>query len=84
MKKFYRNNNGIKYLLTCIDVFSKYAWVVPMKSKDGKSSLDAFRKILTESKRKPEKLQSDAGKEFFNSYFKTFLKKENIILYTVA
>ena len=55
-----------------------------VKSKDGKSSIDAFRKILTESKRKPEKLQSDAGKEFLNSYLKTFLKKENIILYTVA
>ena len=83
MKKYSRLNKGIKYLFTCIDVFSKYAWVVPMKSKDGKSSLLAFKKIL-ESGRKPEKIQSDAGKEFLNKSFKELLNKQDISLYTVA
>ena len=83
MKKYSRLNKGIKYLFTCIDVFSKYAWVVPMKSKDGKSCLLAFKKIL-ESGRKPEKIQSDAGKEFLNKSFKELLNKQDISLYTVA
>ena len=84
MKKFSRINKGIKYLLTRIDVFSKYAWVIPMKSKEGKTSLLAFKKIFERSHRKPEKIQCDAGKEFLNKYFKEFLKKNEISLYTVA
>ena len=64
MKKFSRINKGIKYLLTSIDVFSKYAWVVPIKSKEGKTSLLAFKKILEKSHRKPEKIQCEQEKNF--------------------
>ena len=44
-------NDGYKYLLTCIDVLSKYAWVVPLKNKTGKSIIDAFETIFAERKR---------------------------------
>ena len=70
-------NQGYKYLLTCIDVLSKYAWVVPLKSKTGASLVVAFGSIFQEG-RKPEKLQTDAGTEFKNKTFQTFLKKENV------
>ena len=65
MQKF---NDGYRYLLVCIDVFSKYAWVVPLKNKKGLSLVDAFKVILT-SGRKPEKIIMDQGTEFFNKHF---------------
>ena len=58
-----RYNKGYKYLLTCIDIFSKYAWVVPLKTKQGQELLKAFKNILS-SRRKPVKLQTDQGTEF--------------------
>ena len=58
-----RLNQGYKYLLTCIDVLSKYGWVVQLKSKTGASLVVAFESIFQEG-RKPEKLQTDAGTEF--------------------
>ena len=51
-------NKGIKYLLTCIDIFSKYAWVEPLKSKTGKALVEAFEHIL-QSDQKPLILQTD-------------------------
>lgn len=66
-----------KYLLTCIDVLSKFAWVVPLKTKTGKEIVAAFKEIFRRG-RKPEKLQTDAGTEFKNRAFQTFLKEENV------
>ena len=77
MQKF---NDGYRYLLLCIDVFSKYAWVVPLKNKTGLSLVDAF-KIILASGRKPEKIITDQGTEFFNKHFKALLKDEDIGLY---
>ena len=51
-------NKGYKYLLTCIDIFSKYAWVVPLKTKQARELFKAFQTILA-SGRKPSKLQTD-------------------------
>ena len=48
-------NEGIKYLLCVIDLFSKYTWIVPLKDKKGSSIVNAFLKILNSSKRKPKK-----------------------------
>ena len=70
-------NRGYKYLLTCIDVLSKFAWVVPLKTKTGKELVAAFKEIFRQG-RKPEKLQRDAGTEFKNRAFQTFLKEENV------
>ena len=72
-------NRGYRYLMTVIDAFSKYAWVEPVKSKTGKAVTEAFKKILKRAKgRKPTNLQSDDGKEFYNSTFQTLLKQKDI------
>ena len=74
-------NKGIKYLLTVIDVFSKYGCIVPLKDKKTESVSLAFNRIFKKSKRKPEKLWTDKGSEFISRHFKDFLKKNNIKLY---
>ena len=63
-------NKGFRFLLCVIDIFSKYAWVVPLKDKKGVSIVDAFQKILDDSNRKPNKTWFDKGSEFYNSSFK--------------
>ena len=77
-----RYNKGYKYLLTCIDIFSKYAWVVPLKTKQGQELVKAFQTILS-SGRKPLKLQTDQGTEFLNRLFQKFLRDNNIDFFTV-
>ena len=52
-------NKGFRFLLCVIDIFSKYAWVVPLKDKKGISIVNAFQKILKESDRKPNKMWVD-------------------------
>ena len=48
MQSLSKYNKGIKYLLCAIDIFSKYAWVVPLKDKRGISIVNAFQKIISE------------------------------------
>ena len=72
-----RWNRGYKYLLTCIDILSKYAWVVPLKTKTGSELVKAFTKIFQQC-RKPDKLQTDAGTEFKNKTCQTFLKQHHV------
>ena len=74
-------NKGIKYLLCAIDLFSKYAWVIPLKDKKGTSIVNAFQKIISKG-RKPNKIWVDQGSEFYNQYFKDFLKINNIEMYS--
>ena len=57
-------NKGFRFLLCVIDVFSKYAWVVPLKDKKGVSIVDGFQKILDDSNRKPNKIWVDKGGEY--------------------
>ena len=61
---------GIKYFLCTIDLFSKYAFVVPLKDKKGTSIVNAFNKIIKQSNRKPNKIWVDQGGEFYNNVFK--------------
>ncbi|XP_053597503.1 uncharacterized protein LOC128668460 [Microplitis demolitor] len=61
-------NKGNKYLLTVIDIFSKYAWAVPIKSKSGSDVTSAMKSIF-EQERVPENLHIDQGKEFYNKEF---------------
>ena len=75
-----KNNDGYKYLLTCIDVLSKYACIVPLKNKTGKSIIDAFETIFAE--RKPGKLQTDKGNAFLNRPFQKYLNELNVRHYT--
>ena len=71
-------NKGFIFLLCVIDIFSKYAWVVPLKDKKGVSIVNAFQKILDDSKRKPNKIWVDKGSEFYNNSFKKWLKDIDI------
>ena len=80
MQSMQKLNDGYRYLLVCIDVFSKYAWVVSLKNKKGPSLVEAF-KIILSSRLKPEKIITDQGTEFFNRHFKALLKDEDIELY---
>ena len=68
-------------MLCTIDLFSKYAWVVPLKDKRGISIVNAFQKIISEG-RKPNKIWVDQGSEFYNNSFKDFLKINNIEMYS--
>ena len=63
-------NKGFRFSLCVIDIFSKYAWVVPLKDKKGISIVNAFQKILEESDRKLNKIWVDKGSEFYNNCFK--------------
>ena len=67
--------------MCAIDLFSKYAWVVPLKDKKGTSIVNAFQKIISKG-RKPNKIWVDQGSEFYNNHFKKFLKINNIEMYS--
>lgn len=73
-------NNSYRYLLTCIDVFSKYARVEPLKNKSGSSLTTAFTKMIENQQCKL--LQTDKGTEFLNGTFQKLLKDRNIRHYT--
>ena len=85
-------NKGIRFLLCVIDIFSKYAWVVPLKDKKGISIFKAFQSILKQSNRrventsaqhvKPNKIWVDKGSEFYNAYFKIWLRDDDIVMYS--
>ena len=78
-----RKNKGIKYLLCAIDLFSKYAFVIPLKDKKGISIANAFNKIIKQSnRRKPNKIWVDQGGEFHNNVFKKWLSDNDIIMYS--
>ena len=74
-------NKAIRYLLCAIDLFFKYAFVVPLKDKKGVNITNAFQSILDKSKRKPNKIWTDQGSEFYN-VFKKWLKDNDIIMYS--
>ena len=71
------NNKGFRYIFIVIDNFSKYLWAIPLKNKYSQTITNEFSNILTTSKRKPLKLESDRGTEFYNSIFQNFLKSKN-------
>ena len=75
-------NKESRFLLCVVDIFSKYAWVVPLKDKKGISIVNAFQKILKESDRKPNKIWVDKGSEFYNNSFKKWLKDNDIEMYS--
>ena len=74
-------NKGFRLLLCVIDIFNKYAWVIPLKDKKGISIINAFQKILHESKREPNKIWVDKGSEFYNNSFKKLLQDNDIVMY---
>ena len=75
-------NRRFRFLLRVIDIFSKYAWVVPLKDKEGVTIVNAFQKIIKESNTKPNKIWLDKGSEFYNNSFKKWLKDNEIEMYS--
>ena len=65
MQSLSRKNKGIKFLLCAIDLFSKYAFVIPLKDKKGISIVNSFNEIVKQSNRKPNKIWVDQGGEFY-------------------
>ena len=82
MHSLSRKNKGIKHLLCVIDLYSKYAFVIPLKDKKGISILNAFDKIIKQYNRKPNKIWVDQGGEFYNNIFKKWLSDNDIIMYS--
>ena len=64
-------NKGFRFLLCIIDIYSKYAWVIPLKDKKGITIINAFQKTLDEINRKPNKIWVDKGSEFYNRSMKS-------------
>ena len=75
-------NKGFRFLLCVIDIFSKYAWVIPLKDKKGISIVNAFQIILKKSNCKPNKIWVDKGREFYNSSFKKWLKDNDVEMHS--
>ena len=75
MQSLSKYNRGIKYLLCAINLFSKYAWVVPLKDKRGITIVNAFQKIISEG-RKPNKIWFDHGSDFCDNSFKDFFENK--------
>ena len=80
MSSYSRSNKGYKYLLTVIDVFSKYGWIVPLKTKTGNEVAQAFRKLFLSGS--PSRLWTDKGTEFYNQQLKAVLAANNVTLYS--
>ena len=76
-------NKGFRFLLCVIDIFSKFAWVVPLKYIIGISIVDAFQKILHKSGGKPNKILVDKGSEFYNNSFIKWLKDKDIEVFSI-
>ena len=82
MQLISKHNKGIRYLSCAIDLFSKYAWAVPLKDKKGVSIVNAFQKNLKNSKRKLNKIWVDQVGEFYNNCFNKWLKDNGISMYS--
>lgn len=79
LQKLAPENNGVKYLLAVIDIFTRYAWIVPLKTKSAKDVNEAFFKhVLKDMKKAPAQLATDEGKEFINNDFLKLMKQHNI------
>jgi hypothetical protein len=75
-------NDTYKYILTVIDILSKYAWAEPLATKSARDVCAAFRRIFAESRRVPRRLQTDDGKEFLNASMKTLLQQHKVKHFT--
>ena len=83
MQLINKSNKGFGFLVCVIDVFSNYAWVVPLKDKKSVTIANAFQKILDDSTRKWSKIWVDKGSEFYNSSFRKWLKDNGIVMYSI-
>ena len=71
-------NDGYRYLFTTIDVFTKMAWVYPLKANTCQNIMDSFKDILRKCGKKPKRLNTDRGSEIICKKFTDYLKENNI------
>jgi len=83
MHRLSKQNKHYKYLLNVIDLFTKYAYSIHLKSKSSAAIINAFKSLFLTYKRQSRKLWTDQGTEFINNQFKKFLKDNNIELYHI-
>lgn len=81
MRSYAKYNDGYKYILTNIDIFSKYAWGIPLKNKTGDELVNALKAIFS-TNRVPYKFNTDQGTEFENRNVRSFLHNKNISFFT--
>ena len=82
MQSISKFNKVFRFLLCVIDIFVKYAWVVPLKDKNGVHIINASQHILKKSNKKAHKIWVDKGSEFYNNSFKKWLKDNDIDIYS--
>ena len=75
-------NKNYKSIFTINDNHTKYAWAIPLKDKSGRSTTNAFKSLIEKARRKPDKIWSDRGKEFYKKTFLDFLKQNEIQIYS--
>ena len=83
MSRIHRKNDNYRYILTCIDILSRYAWARPLKTKQGPEVAKAIEDIFQSSQRQPKRLQTDQGTEFYNASVKRLLERYDIELFSV-
>ena len=83
MQSISKFNKRFRFLSCVIDIFSKYAWVVPLKDKKDVTIVNAFQSILKNSNKKPNKISVDEGSEFYNSSFKKWLQDNDTEMYSI-
>ena len=78
-----KNNDNNRYILTIIDLYTRFAWAIPLKNKTSISIKEAFETLFENTPdRIPKKLYVDMGKEFYNKIFQDFLKENEIEIYS--
>ncbi len=81
--KYAKSNRNYKYILMCIDCFTKRGYIAPLKTKGAQEVLQGFTQVLEHARAKPVFIQSDLGTEFINKRFETFLNENKIKLFSV-
>lgn len=82
MKQYSKENNRFKYILTVIDIFSKFAWARAVQSKTGEEVTRAMKSIFDSCLRIPKNMHTDQGKEFYNKYFSALMNEHKINHYS--
>ena len=75
-----KDNEGIKFLLGIVDIFSRFLWVRPLQDKKAKTVIEGFKDIF-KGDRRPKAVRTDIGSEFYNRYFKKYLDERRIKLF---
>lgn len=82
MEALSRENNSFKFLLIAVDVFSRYAYVVPIKSKSAESMVKGFKELFKQAGTAPQNLQSDRGKEYLSKSVQDLFRKNGVNFFT--